>query len=253
MKVASNLKDFVYKSIESDILAGNLHSGDIINEKDLVEKYGVSKSPVRDALIALCADGILKSIPRYGYEIITYSVDGVYSMLQFRFVLESGFISRKIDTLTERQLAELEQLNEDCKNDERTPFEHWAANETFHLKLMSFWHNDYALQELRLTMNRLTVHMHSFTGTAIGMCCCQRILSIIPILSKVFERKMLLRLSNSSAWTSITSVASRISFSRHDKQNMKKSDIPPNREAKLLCPAVLFHEKNEISKILHTK
>ena len=50
-----------------------------------------------------------------------------------------------------------------------------------------------------------------------------------------------------------TSVASRISFSRHDKQNMKKSDIPPNREAKLLCPAVLFHEKNEISKILHTK
>lgn len=61
-----------------------------------------------------------------------------------------------IDALTERQLDELEQLNEDCKNDERTPFEHWAANETFHLKLMSFWHNDYALQELRLTMNRLT-------------------------------------------------------------------------------------------------
>ena len=108
MKVASNLKDFVYKSIESDILAGNLHSGDIINEKDLVEKYGVSKSPVRDALIALCADGILKSIPRYVYEIITYSVEGVYSMMQFRFVLESGFLSRKIDTLTERQLDELE-------------------------------------------------------------------------------------------------------------------------------------------------
>ena len=154
MRAPSNLKDFVYKSIESDLLSGNLHSGDIINEKDLVEKYGVSKSPVRDALIAMCADGILKSIPRYGYEVITYSVDDVYSMLQFRFVLESGFISRKIDTLTERQLDELEQLNEDCKNDESTPFEHWAANETFHLKLMSFWHNDYALQELRLTMNR---------------------------------------------------------------------------------------------------
>ena len=36
-------------------------------------------------------------------------------------------------------------------------------------------------------MNRLTRALHSFTGTAIGMCCCQRILSIIPILSKVFE------------------------------------------------------------------
>lgn len=156
MRASSNLKDFVYKSIEADLLAGNLHSGDIINEKDLVEKYGVSKSPVRDALIAMCADGILKNIPRYGYEVITYSVNDVYSMLQFRYILESGFIRRKIDTLTENQLNELEQLNEDCKNDENTPFEHWAANETFHLKLMSFWHNDYALQELRLTMNRLT-------------------------------------------------------------------------------------------------
>ena len=116
----------------------------------------MSKSPVRDALIAMCADGILKNIPRYGYEVITYSVNDVYSMLQFRYILESGFIRRKIDTLTENQLNELEQLNEDCKNDENTPFEHWAANETFHLKLMSFWHNDYALQELRLTMNRLT-------------------------------------------------------------------------------------------------
>ena len=36
MRAPSNLKDFVYKSIESDLLAGNLHSGDIINEKDLV-------------------------------------------------------------------------------------------------------------------------------------------------------------------------------------------------------------------------
>ena len=156
MRAPSNLKDFVYKSIESDLLSGNLHSGDIINEKDLVEKYGVSKSPVRDALIAMCADGILKSIPRYGYEVITYSVDDVYSMLQFRFVLESGFLKQRISALTERQIDELEKLNVECQNDDSTPFEHWAANENFHLKLMSFWHNEYALQELRLTMNRLT-------------------------------------------------------------------------------------------------
>ena len=126
------------------------------SQKDLVEKYGVSKSPVRDALIAMCADGILKSIPRYGYEVITYSVEDVYSMLQFRLVLESGFLKQRISALTERQIDELEKLNVECQNDDSTPFEHWAANENFHLKLMSFWHNEYALQELRLTMNRLT-------------------------------------------------------------------------------------------------
>ena len=52
MRAPSNLKDFVYKSIESDLLAGNLHSGDIINEKDLVEKslYYLSHEKEREAI-----------------------------------------------------------------------------------------------------------------------------------------------------------------------------------------------------------
>ena len=63
-----SLKDQVYESILEDIFQGNVSPGDILNEKALLEKYHCSKSPVREALMALCADGILKNIPRYGYE-----------------------------------------------------------------------------------------------------------------------------------------------------------------------------------------
>ena len=35
----------------------------------MIEKFGVSKSPVREALVELCKDGILTNIPRMGYQV----------------------------------------------------------------------------------------------------------------------------------------------------------------------------------------
>ena len=66
----TTLKENIYNSIWDGIVNGEYDSNYIFNEKALVEKYKVSKSPVRDALIELCSDGILRSIPRYGYEIV---------------------------------------------------------------------------------------------------------------------------------------------------------------------------------------
>ena len=70
MSNPSSLKDTIYKAILQDILSYEYKPNDILNEKALVEKYGCSKSPVREALLELCADNILRSIPRYGYEVI---------------------------------------------------------------------------------------------------------------------------------------------------------------------------------------
>ena len=52
------------------IFSGEYKPNQILNEKELVEKYGCSKSPIRDALITLCNEGVLRNIPRYGYEVI---------------------------------------------------------------------------------------------------------------------------------------------------------------------------------------
>ena len=71
MNTAPNLKQTVYNAIMEDIFSCTYLPGDIINEKSLIEKYECSKSPVRDALQALCAEHVLRSIPRYGYEVIT--------------------------------------------------------------------------------------------------------------------------------------------------------------------------------------
>ena len=64
------LKQIVHDEVFKDIIQGMYKPGDIISEVLLTEKFGVSKAPVREALIELCNENVLRSIPRYGYEII---------------------------------------------------------------------------------------------------------------------------------------------------------------------------------------
>ena len=59
------LKDKVFQAILDDITNGKYTNGRIITEKYLISKYKVSRSPIREALTQLTADGILLSIPRH--------------------------------------------------------------------------------------------------------------------------------------------------------------------------------------------
>ena len=72
-KEKQSLKSIVYQETLDGIIRGEYKAGQIINEQELVQKFGYSKSPIREALIALCNDEILRSIPRYGYEIIRFT------------------------------------------------------------------------------------------------------------------------------------------------------------------------------------
>lgn len=155
MKFETSLKDAVYNAILEDIFSMEYRPGEILNEKKLIEKYNCSKSPVREALLALCTDNVLRSIPRYGYEVIRITRDDIFEMIQFRRILESGMLKAKYDKLTENQLNRLETIDEQCQIDDGNVWSHWEHNTEFHLKLISFCGNNYAADELSRCMNRL--------------------------------------------------------------------------------------------------
>ena len=68
MKTKKTLKETVVEGIYREIEEGIYKPNDIIHEGEIMEKYAMSKSPVREALIELCKDNVLKSIPRVGQE-----------------------------------------------------------------------------------------------------------------------------------------------------------------------------------------
>ena len=64
MDKAATIKSRIVEAVIQDIIDGRDSSNDIITEKELIERFNVSKSPVRDALMELCANEVLKNIPR---------------------------------------------------------------------------------------------------------------------------------------------------------------------------------------------
>lgn len=155
MAGALSLKESIYNAILEDIFTNEYKPNQILNEKSLVEKYGCSKSPVREALVSLCNDHVLRNIPRYGYEVVKLTAEDVREMLQFRYVLESGMLVQCIRKFTPPQIKRLEAVNEQCRLDSDDVWKHWSHNSEFHRKLLAVCGSRFAVEELCRCMDRL--------------------------------------------------------------------------------------------------
>lgn len=66
VSMVSNLDDKVRESIRGKILAGELESGAHLSELKLSKEFSVSRTPIREALCALAADGLIEMVPHRG-------------------------------------------------------------------------------------------------------------------------------------------------------------------------------------------
>ena len=154
-KEKNSLKSIVYQETLDGIIRGEYKADQILNEAELVEKFGFSKSPVREALIALCNEGVLKNIPRYGYQVVRLTGRDVEEILRYRLILESGLLREGAAHVTDAYLSRLEQLDALCNAIVDDMWVHWEHNVNFHLALVSCSGNAYAAGQLKKTMDIL--------------------------------------------------------------------------------------------------
>lgn len=154
-KENNSLKSIVYQETLNGIIRGEYKAGQIINEKELVIKFGYSKSPVREALIALCNDEILRNIPRYGYEVIRLTSQEANEIMHFRSILEGSLLRECYMDITDQDLKKLYELDELCNQSVDNIWEHWEYNTNFHLALVSLAKNKYAYRQLQKSMDIL--------------------------------------------------------------------------------------------------
>jgi len=158
MPARESLKEKIYRELFEAILLNKMPPDEIITEKQLIEQFGVSKSPVREALIELCNEGILRSIPRYGYEVIRLTDRDVYEIQEYRAVLECGMLDKHWDSITPEYIETLLQMwteNKE-KGSQQDALEHWNRNTKFHLKVFSFFNNKYLYNNLEQALRVLT-------------------------------------------------------------------------------------------------
>ena len=82
-----NLKEQIHHHLFSDIVNGVYTPGSILHEKNLMEKYGVSRAPIREALIQLCSEGVLRNLPKRGYEVTEISAEEIQNIIRYRISL----------------------------------------------------------------------------------------------------------------------------------------------------------------------
>ncbi len=108
MERFKTLKDHVYEYIAEQIRDGSLLPDQRINENVICEELNISRTPVREALIQLSAEGILENKARRGFIIRSMSERDVCELYTVIGVLDGYAAQLACDTLTEQDYADLD-------------------------------------------------------------------------------------------------------------------------------------------------
>lgn len=107
-----NLHEEVVGQIRTAIIEGRLKPNDHIVESALTQQLGVSRTPVREALIMLEQDGLVVSYPHRGSFVRNFTVNDVREIFSMRTTLENFAGELIIETLTEEDYKHLNALIE---------------------------------------------------------------------------------------------------------------------------------------------
>ena len=134
-----NLADGVESAVRSMIVDGHFAPGERLNEVHLAARLGVSRTPLREALNRLAAEGAVEARPRLGYFVRPLSSEELGQIYDIRPLLDPAAL-RLAGVPDERQLARLEALNLKLVA-ERKPERAITLDDAWHLELLAHCRN----------------------------------------------------------------------------------------------------------------
>ncbi len=133
----------VYQILRGDICSGKYAPGFWLQEKELAEKLGVSRSPVREALRQLVSDGLVIEVPNKGVFVKEFTLRDIDEIFDMRVLLETYGIqhSRKNLTSVRRQkfFELLETLEKSCAAGDMESYV--QADEKLHIRIVELGGN----------------------------------------------------------------------------------------------------------------
>ena len=160
-----SLTDRIYDEILAIILRNGQEKELLLTEGCLVEKFGVSKAPVREALIRLCNENVLRCLPRCGYMVVQRGEKEAREVTEIRVLLETEALRAGFENIVSSHLEEIRQQIEKKEADETVgdTWRIWEENAAFHLLLASFAGNQTLnrfLKESLQMQKRICAQLH---------------------------------------------------------------------------------------------
>ncbi len=154
---AMKISDVLREKIEEQIATGELPPGSTLDEAALVEAHGVSRTPVREALIQLAAEGLIEMRPRHGAVVTSIGPGRLIEMFEVMAELESmcGRLAARRMSVGEHKM--LAKAHEDCEKARaaQDPDAYFYANEQFHAAIYAGSHNQFLSEQAQQLHRRL--------------------------------------------------------------------------------------------------
>jgi DNA-binding GntR family transcriptional regulator len=100
----------IYGALRREILSCTIAPGAEIRDAEIAERFAVSRSPVRDALLRLEAEGLVVISPRKGYRAAPISIADARDLFEFRAVLEPACAASVASEASEEALRRLDRF-----------------------------------------------------------------------------------------------------------------------------------------------
>ncbi len=162
-----NLRDYssktekVYDLLAESIIKQRLSPGERLVERNLAEKLGVSKTPVREALNRLKKEGLAEGTPYSGFfvaRILTEDIEEIYELREVLEGLAAREATRKINEKQIKQLNSIIQSFENCVKGR--DLEHYSSLDLkFHNLLAAISKNGRLSQTMQLFRNQTRILM----------------------------------------------------------------------------------------------
>jgi DNA-binding GntR family transcriptional regulator len=134
----SSVRAQVYALAQEQIVALHFKPGQPLSEKELSIQYGVSRTPVREALIQLSDDGLVEIFPQAGTFVSRISIHGVTEAQFIREALECAALRRAVDHVSAADVERLERnLQRQREANDAQDFQtFYILDEAFHQALV---------------------------------------------------------------------------------------------------------------------
>lgn len=160
MHIPANLTQRAYRLIQDEILRGKLDGKRRLTEEYFAQRFQISKSPIREALNRLEAEGLVKIVPRKGAFLRDFSVRDIEEIYELREILEAAVVrGSEINPKTAQQLREAFAKAKKCKrmNDKSG---YISADVAFHAILAKANKNSRVCAILESMRNQLLILRH---------------------------------------------------------------------------------------------
>ncbi len=146
-----------YERVLAQICSGELRPGDRLTESELARRLQISRTPVREAIRRLEADGLVSHVPRAGATVRMLDYSEVMELYEMRTVLEATAARMATRAASDIEISELEEINADLKDAIGDARRAYALNRMFHETLAKAAKNRFLIKSMAALQKALLI------------------------------------------------------------------------------------------------